>query len=448
MKTSGAQKRTSLKGSLKTAWIVLGATAIGVGLLSYSLVSALDYSRSLRFRTEELKSQATLIDRRISAEVIGGRTSVEKVVIDDLMSLYRLDSITQLDGKVPCPTETICTKKSGRQISVFIRSSETLGKEGHLEIKAQGPVFSDSFNAYHFVSLFIPIVALFVFGVFIQRRILNRSLIDPIGALVRNSYQGEEAPAQWPSEIAELSEKLDRAFRERDQAMIGQIASGVLHDMKTYLHGMALATDLVAETEAGQSRSNRLELLFRACSQQIPKMKAIIEGVLDGSRELRIRPEKSDLRKILESSLQNNADLAVQSDVEVRLDLPRELPIQADAVHLERAISNLVKNAIEACSEKARSGETSDSLKRLVRITGREASGAVHLAIEDQGPGLKQSGDRIFERLRTTKTRGTGLGLMVTKKIIDAHGGSISAERSGDLGGARFVMSLPLRTGG
>ena len=82
MKTPGAQKRTSLKGSLKTAWIVLGATAIGVGLLSYSLVSALDYSRSLRIRIDELKAQATLIDRRISAEVIGGRASVEKVVMD------------------------------------------------------------------------------------------------------------------------------------------------------------------------------------------------------------------------------------------------------------------------------------------------------------------------------------------------------------------------------
>jgi signal transduction histidine kinase len=108
-----------------------------------------------------------------------------------------------------------------------------------------------------------------------------------------------------------------------------------------------------------------------------------------------------------------------------------------DAVQLQQVLVNLVTNAAEAMSENR-------DRPRLVTIrSGIDAAGAVLVTVDDTGSGLApQEIDRIFDSFYTTKPEGIGVGLSISRSIIEAHGGQLSA--SSDLPyGARFSFVLP-----
>ena len=106
----------------------------------------------------------------------------------------------------------------------------------------------------------------------------------------------------------------------------------------------------------------------------------------------------------------------------------------ADRIQLQQALVNLVRNAVEAVADCAR---------REVRVVGRAIDADLYeIRVEDTGPGVdpKRTSD-LFQPLMTTKSDGMGLGLSVTRTIVENHGGVLSVGRS-DLGGAVFHFSL------
>jgi len=127
---------------------------------------------------------------------------------------------------------------------------------------------------------------------------------------------------------------------------------------------------------------------------------------------------------------------ARQIDVEVRLadDLA---PVVGDKVQLQQVLLNLILNAAEATS-----GGTNDN--RLIDVVGANSkAGYIVIGVEDNGEGIDPgTADRIFEPFFSTKQEGTGMGLAISRSIIEAHGGTLSA-RSRDGGGAVFELSIP-----
>jgi C4-dicarboxylate-specific signal transduction histidine kinase len=130
-----------------------------------------------------------------------------------------------------------------------------------------------------------------------------------------------------------------------------------------------------------------------------------------------------------------------------RLSLTRQFVdgepmVKVDAVRLRQAMHNLLKNALEAIG---------DQRKPQILVSTNIVSGGdaawVDITVADNGPGLPDGfGERWFEPYTSSKSRGTGLGLAVVKKIAEEHGGSVRAEqRSG--GGAEFTLRLPLGEG-
>lgn len=432
---AGQAGRESLKTSLRRSWITLGSTAVAVSLLAFLIVGFLDFKKTRERLEDDLRAKSLVIDRRISAEVLGSRKAVTENVIHDLVQWYDLKSLVAKSGPVPCKEVAFCIQSEGNLLTAFRRSTESVNGEGYIEIQVPVPTIFSALRWVYFIVVFLPIFGLLFVGIILQRRILNQSLIEPIESLVAKSYRGEESPESWPAEIAELSERLDRAFRERDQIMIGQLAGGVFHDIKTNLHSVGVATDLATEKLNTEKFSQRLEALYKVCFQQIPKMKAIIESVLDGSREIRIQQSIGELTTVISNSVASNQHLAGQHQVQVWIADSASLSASFDPVQLERAVTNLVKNAIEASAERAD--------QRQIRIGLVQKDYAAVITVEDSGLGLKQSPNKIFESMRTTKTHGTGLGLLITRKIIEAHGGTISAENSSNLPGAKFTISIP-----
>ena len=437
------RERQSLKETLRSSWVVLASVGIAVSVLAFSLVSYFDFRKSLERIEDDLKIKSVVIDRRVSAEQLGGRKAVTENVIQDLVRWYDLGSIQVVQGVVPCDDQAPCIKKEGSSLVSFRKLSESLTGDSFLEIRTSIPTFWSCMRWSYLFSVFIPIFGLFIVGIYLQRKILNRSLIEPINSLVANSYHGEEPPSQWPTELADLSNRLEHAFRERDQAMIGQLASGVLHDIKTYLHSVSLATDLASEKKGTERYAARLESLYQACYQQVPKMKAILESVLDGSREISVHPVYTSLLNLVNSTIIANQELSAQNNVKVEVQVSPDIQVGVDPVQFERAVSNLVKNAIEATAEKLAKEGSASALLNSVKVSAVESSFGIELSVEDSGSGVGQNAQKVFEKVKTTKTHGTGLGLLITRKIVEAHHGKIDASKSNVLGGAKFTIQIP-----
>ena len=110
------------------------------------------------------------------------------------------------------------------------------------------------------------------------------------------------------------------------------------------------------------------------------------------------------------------------------------MTLQADPDQLEQALINVLKNAVEATLEAE--GE-------VVTIRWLTRAGNLHILVEDQGPGLGDTGN-LFVPFFTTKQGGSGIGLVLSRQIAEGHGGTLELENRADGRGARARITLPL----
>jgi nitrogen fixation/metabolism regulation signal transduction histidine kinase len=129
------------------------------------------------------------------------------------------------------------------------------------------------------------------------------------------------------------------------------------------------------------------------------------------------------------------ANLETRVDVEVIEGA--DVTIRADPDQLEQALINLVRNAVDA---------TLEAEDARVRIRWLTRAGSLHIVVEDEGPGLADTGN-LFVPFYTTKPGGSGIGLVLTRQIAEGHGGSLELENRGDSGGARARLVLPMDQG-
>ena len=107
-------------------------------------------------------------------------------------------------------------------------------------------------------------------------------------------------------------------------------------------------------------------------------------------------------------------------------------------MQLQQVVLNLVLNGLDAMQESAAVGRT------LVLRTAKESSSAVRVAVRDFGAGIDEADlDHIFKAFYTTKSTGLGMGLVIARSIVEAHGGRLGAENNPD-GGATFSFTLPV----
>jgi signal transduction histidine kinase len=128
---------------------------------------------------------------------------------------------------------------------------------------------------------------------------------------------------------------------------------------------------------------------------------------------------------------------AIRYSVKIRSELPEDTPnVLADRVQIQQVFMNLILNAIEAMKDTG--GE--------LTITARPNSqGQIIVSISDTGVGLPQeSTEQIFDAFHTTKPQGTGMGLAITRSIVEAHGGRVWATANPDVG-ATFHFTLPAK---
>jgi len=234
-----------------------------------------------------------------------------------------------------------------------------------------------------------------------------------------------------------LAAALDRSrlavVKTERLAAIGQLAATVSHELRNPLAAIRSAAAFLRRRVSSAPEGDRVREFFDIIDREIDASNRIVGELLDFARTRSLLRAPVDLHALVEEVRQ----VVPLARCRLTNAIPRDFPAHLlDRDQMRQVISNLVQNAADASSVE-REGEVS--------VRAHEgARGSLVIEVEDDGPGMPpEVAARAFEPLFTTKSKGTGLGLALVAKNVDAHGGTVRVE-DGTPRGARFVIELPV----
>jgi C4-dicarboxylate-specific signal transduction histidine kinase len=277
----------------------------------------------------------------------------------------------------------------------------------------------------------------------LARADLEVRLAERMADLARANAQLQQALAERAGAEKALRRCQEELAHVARLSSLGEMASGLAHELTqplsailTYTHGLAEAL------RAGESRPEELLPILERIAAQARHSSEVLHRLRDfvRHRELqRLDLAVNDL--VREMLLLGEIELRA-SGARLHLDLAEALPtVRGDRVQLEQVLLNLVRNALEAM----RSVALPDRL--LTLRTAALPDGQVELVVTDSGPGFTPAqAQQLFEPFYSSKPEGLGMGLAISRSIIEAHGGRVEAESRAS-GGATFRVTLPAAPG-
>lgn len=242
----------------------------------------------------------------------------------------------------------------------------------------------------------------------------------------------------------------DRLSEAEKLSLLGRLAGSIAHEVRNSLNFINLSIDQARakQTALGADGANvRPEFRDKALSdiqrnlanvkEEIGHLNHMVNEFLSAGRQTPPTLRPCDLSETLKQALALVRTQAETQNVSLRCDLGSEIPaIQADAQQIKTCFVNILTNAVQAMPN---GGEIRVTAHRLLDTPVR-----VGLRFEDTGPGVPaEDRERIFAPYFSTKATGFGLGLAITRKIVEDHGGRIFVE-SGGTGGTVMVIELPV----
>jgi C4-dicarboxylate-specific signal transduction histidine kinase len=231
----------------------------------------------------------------------------------------------------------------------------------------------------------------------------------------------------------------DAAYMAR-LTVADQLAWGVAHELNQPLAAVCLQADVAAEQLRADAVGSRGQVLsaLHEIAEQAGRAAARVKALRAWVGKSEPRREAVDVNALVAEAAGLVEARARQTGAAIRLDLAADLPPAAgDRVQLEQVVLNLLGNALDAVA----AGGASD--RRVEIRTGRADRNQVAVTVRDTGPGLPSAdAERVFERFFTTKPGGMGLGLAISRSIVEAHGGRIDAAPA-PTGGAEFRFTVP-----
>lgn len=216
------------------------------------------------------------------------------------------------------------------------------------------------------------------------------------------------------------------------QAAMGQLAAGVAHEIRNPLNAIGILAQRIRREIKPETGQEEFQQLTGTMSSEITRINSLLEEFLTFARPTPLEFGPVIINELVEHVVQLYTTQAEEKGVTLLGQAVVSLQIEGDAYHLRQALSNLVKNALEATSE----GDE-------IRIQAERFSGQIILRIVDTGHGIPPDNlSRIFDLFYTTRDKGTGVGLALTHKIIADHGGTIEVDSTPDQG-TTFTLIIP-----
>lgn len=272
------------------------------------------------------------------------------------------------------------------------------------------------------------------------RKVQTFSIKRSDGALRQLEFSGyhEDNEDIWlVYDVTELKEAEERYLRSERLAAIGQMITGLAHESRNALQRIQACTEML-EFELDDDPSS-MELLHRSQQAQ-QELRRLFDEVRDYARPMKLDLCQVELPKVWREAwdlLQSQR--AGRKAVLVEHVQAENANVYADRYRLVQFFRNVFENALAASGDPC---EVRVDLREIV-WDGRKA---LECLVTDNGPGLTPEVQRrIFEPFFTTKTKGTGLGMAIAERLVDAHGGKLTAS-NGQAGGAQFCLLLPMET--
>lgn len=253
--------------------------------------------------------------------------------------------------------------------------------------------------------------------------------------IIRDLTERQESKAK----LDEAQSELARLARLNE---LGEMASTLAHELNqplssiaNYVQGCVLLLD-----RGGDDFRPRMQGALDEVTKQSLRAGEIIrhlrEFVTRGDTEKALEDIKRLVEEAAGLALMGSGELGVRSSFRFGADTGLVL---VDRIQIQQVLTNLMRNAVEAMRDMPR--------KQLTVTTERTADAYVSVSIADTGHGIAPDiAENLFQPFVTSKATGMGIGLSISKRIIEAHGGQIAASNQSD-GGAKFMFTLPIHTG-
>jgi signal transduction histidine kinase len=231
--------------------------------------------------------------------------------------------------------------------------------------------------------------------------------------------------------VDEAQRQERESLRAEQLAAVGQLAAGMAHEVRNPLTSIKL---LVGAAMHDGRAAGLSDTDLRVIHDEVGRLERKVEALLDFARPRGTTPEPADVGRIVRQVADLIGVRLRQQNIELKLDLPSEpVALKLDRDQFNGVVLNLLLNALDAMPG---GGELTVTL-------GRAVDGTIVLTVADTGGGISAAvGPRLFDPFFSTKSTGTGLGLNVARRVVESHGGSLTAaNRAG--GGACFTVSLP-----
>src|SRR6266478_561672 len=220
-------------------------------------------------------------------------------------------------------------------------------------------------------------------------------------------------------------------------ATVGRLSLKVAHEVRNPIAAIGLNAELVGDLVKEREGEDMEEAtsLVSAIREQVSALDALTEEYLAFARFPRPQYEEDSINEMVTALVEFVRPLATRHGVVVETTTDQALPPMAiDRTLLRQAVLNLVKNGLEALGGKGR-----------LTVSTRRVDDHAEIAIIDTGPGIKpEVAKRLFEQFFTTKPQGTGLGLYISRQIIEEHGGALQWSSAPEQG-TTFTATLPIK---
>ena len=235
--------------------------------------------------------------------------------------------------------------------------------------------------------------------------------------------------------------RANEQLKNHDQ-MQKEFINVAAHELRTPIQPVLALSDILRSKIKDKEQVELLDVILRNVKRLQRLSQVILDVTMIESHSLKLNKHAIDLNDLIVNIIQDHQNVIQKSDGKVKLEYETEAKgkegkqifVEADRERITQVIWNLLTNAMKFTKD--------GTITVSTRVTGRE----VIVTVKDTGEGIDPKiQPRLFSKFATSSIQGTGLGLYISKSIVEAHGGSMWAENKSDRrGGATFYFSLPV----
>lgn len=266
----------------------------------------------------------------------------------------------------------------------------------------------------------------------------NGEIVGYIGVNldITNRVQAEEALKEYSERLEEMVKERTRELEDAQEQLIrnerlivlGELAGGVGHELRNPL--AVISNSVYYLQMVQQDPDADVKEYLEIIAEGVQNAEKIVSSLLDFGRSLSSDKQKTSIPVMVAKVLENNP---APENVKVTTKIITHIPtVLVDPLQIRQVLDNLLTNAYQAMPEGGK-----------ITIDAEEIQDRIHISIKDSGIGISDEiKNKIFEPLFTTKARGIGLGLALSKRLIEANDGDIKVESTTGLG-STFTLILP-----